>query len=284
MYAGRGWPVFPCHTWAGGGCTCRRADCDGPARHPRTRHGLNDASLDPGQIRAWWRHWPTANIGIPTGVAFDVLDIDGLDGEENLNRLYVAAGSPGELWGPTVVTSRPGGRHLYVAPTGGGNHTDPKLHLDWRGLGGYVIAPGSVGAGGQYRWLRPDDPDCGPDAPIRPAPAWLLDLFAEKKAASVLRAAGDVPRPVSGRRRAQAALERACGRLAVAVVGSRNHTLNKEAHWLGRLAGAGQIDGIQAGYALLEVALRIGLHEKEAVATIRSGLVAGSRKPAVAAP
>jgi hypothetical protein len=78
---------------------------------------------------------------------------------------------------------------------------------------------------------------------------------------------------------AQAALERAVGRLAVAPVGARNDTLNREAHGLGRLAGAGLLLPSEAGEVLLAVAVQIGLAEVEAIATIRSGLEAGIRNP-----
>src|SRR5262245_2554003 len=62
-YAARGLPVFP----------CKRAD-----KSPLTRHGFNDASTDPEQIREWWTQWPNAMIGMPTGAVsgIDVLDLD----------------------------------------------------------------------------------------------------------------------------------------------------------------------------------------------------------------
>ena len=59
---GRGCPVLPC-AWAG------------PSRkNPLTPHGFHDASLDSIEIVNWWRRWPDALVGIPTGDAsgFDV--------------------------------------------------------------------------------------------------------------------------------------------------------------------------------------------------------------------
>src|SRR5215211_1938642 len=32
-------------------------------------HGLHDATTDAAQIQAWWMAYPTANIGLRTGVA-----------------------------------------------------------------------------------------------------------------------------------------------------------------------------------------------------------------------
>ena len=39
-------------------------------------HGLHDATTDAARIQAWWMAHPTANIGLRTGVAFDVIDLD----------------------------------------------------------------------------------------------------------------------------------------------------------------------------------------------------------------
>src|SRR3954451_3852186 len=92
-YAVAGWPVLPLHTpRPGGACSCARHDCASPAKHPRTEHGLNDASTDPGQIAAWWRHWPDANVGVRTGELV-VIDIDGATGRRSLRALEAAHGT-----------------------------------------------------------------------------------------------------------------------------------------------------------------------------------------------
>jgi hypothetical protein len=56
-------------------------------------HGLHDATTDAARIQAWWMAHPTANIGLRTGVAFDVID---LDSGAAVDALEVASGlSPG---------------------------------------------------------------------------------------------------------------------------------------------------------------------------------------------
>ena len=77
-YASRGWPVFPVHVPAGGGCSCGNPGCEHVGKHPRTQHGLLDATTDEATIRQWWTDWPDANIGFATGAASGivVLDID----------------------------------------------------------------------------------------------------------------------------------------------------------------------------------------------------------------
>jgi hypothetical protein len=58
-YAALGWPVLALHTPDHeGACSCGRAGCPKPGKHPRTRHGLRDASADPAQIQTWWVTWP----------------------------------------------------------------------------------------------------------------------------------------------------------------------------------------------------------------------------------
>ena len=48
LYAAEGWPVVPLHSKAMSGvCTCGNADCDKPGMHPRTEHGVGDATTDP---------------------------------------------------------------------------------------------------------------------------------------------------------------------------------------------------------------------------------------------
>lgn len=116
-------------------------------------HGFQDATLDPAQIRAWWRWAPDANIGIATGHRIDVIDIDGPAGNESLAQILDDL-PPRLGW---VSTPRPGGRHFYVPATGRGNDAAILAGIDYRGLGGYVVAPPSVTEQGAYRWIRPLD-------------------------------------------------------------------------------------------------------------------------------
>jgi hypothetical protein len=51
-YARRGVPVFP---------------CEPGAKRPLTRNGHWDATTDSGVIERWWKRWPSANVGVPTG-------------------------------------------------------------------------------------------------------------------------------------------------------------------------------------------------------------------------
>ena len=75
MFAEAGVPVFPC---APGG------------KNPLTGHGFHDATADLRQVESWWRRFPAANIGMPTGAASGVVvvdvDVHGVNGYEAFRR------------------------------------------------------------------------------------------------------------------------------------------------------------------------------------------------------
>lgn len=270
-YARLGWPVVPLHGWDGKRCTCLDAECPSPAKHPRTRHGLKDASTDPATIGGWWKRWPASNVGLLTGVKFDVLDVDGEEGDLALGEVARGAGVPEMVTtGPMASTGK--GWHLLFLPTGEGNRARLVDHVDWRGTAGYIVAPPSLHATGRrYRWL----PGCGPGAPLEAAPGWLLDLVRRPAPA----APGTVPIRARSGGYGRAALESELGRLALAPVGARNDTLNRAAFAMGQLIGGGHLEPSEAAGALLAVALRIGLGGVEAERTISSALRRGLDHP-----
>ena len=147
-YAAKNWRVLPLHTPLNGGCSCRQPACSHPGKHPRTRHGLSDASTDPATIKQWWQQWPDANIGIVTGPesGLVVLDVDPRhDGDKSLRDLERQHG-PLPLT-PEVLTGG-GGRHFYFTyPEGatiGNSSGKLAAGLDVKGKGGYVVAPPSL--------------------------------------------------------------------------------------------------------------------------------------------
>jgi hypothetical protein len=122
-------------------------------------HGLHDATCASSQVAQWWGERPDANIGLATGIVVDVIDIDGEQGERAM--LDVLAMHPTWLSDALgiVSTPRPGGRHFYVPVSGHGNSASDELdHIDYRGRGGYVVAPPSAvdepTYSGTYVWHR----------------------------------------------------------------------------------------------------------------------------------
>src|SRR5258708_4807964 len=86
-YARKGWRVFPLHEIRPNQtCSCGRSPCSSAGKHPRTKNGVKDATTDSAQIAAWWERWPTATIGIATGIApgqsrgLFVIDVDTIKG------------------------------------------------------------------------------------------------------------------------------------------------------------------------------------------------------------
>lgn len=119
--------------------------------HPGSR-GFKDATTDPDQVTRWWTSNPQSNIGLPTGHGFDVIDIDGPAGYQSMADLREGGHLPPIL--ARVATPR-GGMHLYIPPTGDGNAASFRPGLDYRGIGGYVVAPPSIVNGRRYDWLEP---------------------------------------------------------------------------------------------------------------------------------
>jgi hypothetical protein len=264
-YARHGIPVLPVHTpGPSGGCSCDRGvRCERPGKHPRLRHGLTEASTDPRLIELWWSRWPEANVGLRTGIAMDVADVDSAEGWHGLRHLL-----GGELpAGPRVRTGG-GGWHFWFEPLGYGNRVGLLPGLDWRGLGGYVVAPPSRHASGaDYRWVR------RPGDALPPGPTALRALIEGP-------VVPPAHRPIAHPGRyAEAALAAESGRVAGAPVGTRNDTLNRAAFALGRLVGAGLLDPGDVTRELDAAARRAGLGRAETRRTIRSGLTAGRRVP-----
>ncbi|MFC7531317.1 bifunctional DNA primase/polymerase [Actinoplanes sp. GCM10030250] len=264
-FARHGIPVLPVHTPdRGGACSCDRgARCDSSGKHPRLRHGLTEASTDSRQIRLWWLLWPHANVGLRTGVVMDVADIDSVEGWHGLRHVL-----GGDLPGGPQVRTGGGGRHLWFQPTGFGNRVRLLPGLDWRGAGGYVLAPPSRHAsGGDYTWLR------RPTGGLPTGPAALRALIEGPQPAFR-------DHPITHPNRyAEAALDAESDRVATAPVGARNDTLNRAAFVLGRFVGAGLLDAATVRWELTAAARHAGLGVAETSATIRSGMTAGRRQP-----
>src|SRR6266480_6524577 len=53
-YASESLSVIPLHGTRKGRCTCGHDDCMQPARHTRTKHGIEDATADPNRIKELW--------------------------------------------------------------------------------------------------------------------------------------------------------------------------------------------------------------------------------------
>lgn len=135
-----GQPVFPCKS----GLEGDRTKAKSPAGN-LVRNGVKDATLDRAVVKQWWQTKRDAAIGIPTGLLYDVLDVDVKEGADGRIHLFVLH-RLGLLNGCRKVVRTPGGGlHLYFKATPGMTNKGraAELGLDVRASGGYVIAAGS---------------------------------------------------------------------------------------------------------------------------------------------
>jgi len=123
------------------------------------------------QIRAWWTEHPTANIGIVTGQVSGivVLDVDGPEGAQSLEQQPEIE--------PTAMSATSRGTHLFFKHPGDvelRNFARKLPGLDFRGDGGYIVAPPSIHSSDHvYSWsLWPHQ------QPSADLPGWLRDLVS----------------------------------------------------------------------------------------------------------
>jgi putative DNA primase/helicase len=275
---------LPLYATSDGKCECAaEQSCKHAGKHPRTRNGVKDATTDRTIIKAWWRRWPDANIGIATGPTSGifVLDVDGNAGKASLAELQAEHGRL-----PKTVTVKTGkGRHLYFR-CGDAQVSNSAGRLakgiDVRGNRGYAVAAGSVHVSGAlYRFVEGRALD---ELNVARAPCWLLDLVTAKGAATDEPAAAKFhPLPAEkiarARAYAESARRRELDRLAKAPKHQRNDTLNRAAFKLGQLVPYGILDIAIITQDLAAVARTIGLNESEIEPTIASGLKAGGQCP-----
>jgi hypothetical protein len=300
-YASRGIPVLPLHyplphhgdlqaltgdrplarsaAWTC--CSCRDPGCGQPGKHPLgslVPHGVKDATTNRARVLAWWTRHPQANIGLATGHTFDVLDIDGPHGAATMRTLAAEHGLVSS--GPLVRTGG-GGWHFYLTPTGLGNNRPRDLEgVDWRGRGGYVVAPPSRHRSGHpYQWLAGRDLHTPPGEVPAALRERLQPRQPQRPAGPVqLPAAGDGP----GDRYARAALATELARVAGAPVGERNQQLWESARNLYNLVAAGALQERQVHQGLLQAAERCGLLTDEPRQTRRT--LASGRQVGLAHP
>jgi hypothetical protein len=168
-YAEAGAEVLPLHTPGGPtGCSCRRRGCPHIGKHPRTLHGLADATSDLEEVKRWWKMWPDANVGIRPHPGHVVLDVDPRNG--GAVQLVAMQDRYGRLPATRTAATGGGGWHLWFEFTGDAVK-ELAPGLDIKDHDGYVVAPPSRHASGRlYEWTNPGE--------IVEAPPYLAQLIA----------------------------------------------------------------------------------------------------------
>jgi Bifunctional DNA primase/polymerase, N-terminal len=257
LYVERGWPVLPLFGIDESGCECRRSGCAQSGKHPRLMHGVHDATLDPDQVREWWRMWPTSNVGIGCGGGLIVYDIDPRNGGES--TFENATGGRPFPRVPTVCTGS-GGLHFYFAGDERSGHLGNGV--DIQAAGKLVVAPPSIHAtGNRYGWLVYD-------AEPAPVPEHLTPARREYVST------GRMPVRAS-RAYIRAAFDAELETVRTAPEGRRNDALNIAVLKVSRFVGEGKLPTSQVVESFRVAALQAGLGGPEIDATIRSALTAG---------
>jgi len=98
------------------------------------------------QIKEWWQKYPIANVAIVTGPVsgISVVDVDSEEARDSIEEHM-----PDSLITPTCQTPRGGWHYYFQSENGLGNAGGFLEKCDFRGEGGYIIAPPSEG----YAWL-----------------------------------------------------------------------------------------------------------------------------------
>jgi bifunctional DNA primase/polymerase-like protein len=259
-------------------CSCFLGKrCPSPGKHAKVPWGPVSAfQTEPftWHTVAQWFHpefgyWPTANIGLPTGVNdLAVLDVDGKSGGfDSLMKLESETGLT--LTETFVQETGSGGLHLVFAAPPGGIKSDSVSFgdeypgLDTRGRGGLiVVAPSRHVSGGRYSFARVVEPLAWPEA---------LTALMVRTGGDLLEAEPIVTIPAFVRGLATSRRE-AIYQMEEAEEGSRNALLNRIAY---RVAMDGGTDN---EFDLLRrVAEDSGLDPVEVVKTIDSGRSAALR-------
>lgn len=170
------WPIID------GKCACGDETCERAGKHPRVKW----STIQKGEQRPGPEG---SGTGIATGgrSGIIVLDFDTVEALEKMER------DPATPLPATYMVKTHRGAHLYFKwPGFYCRNSAGKLaaHVDVRGDGGFVVAPGSPHkAGGVYEALG--------NVPIAPCPQWLLDWPGLKSSAGQFRDATDnAPIPV----------------------------------------------------------------------------------------
>jgi hypothetical protein len=249
-HAARGIAVFP--------VAVRELE-DGTLEKKPTVSWRDEATVLRAQVRTWWAPHPDCVVGIDLDRAgLFVVDLDRHPGApDGIAGFRSLRGNNPIPLVPVTITAT-GGRHLFFRNTERLTNArgDLPAGIDVRGVGGFVVAPGS--AWKNYVWrTRPKCPqliDVYPDVP--PPPDWLLRVVRPRQQANNRSACNS----------SNGGLRALCVRVLNAREGERNNIL----FWAAcRAREEGGSDFAQD--MLLEAARRVGLPEKEAKRTITSG-------------
>ena len=135
--------VFPCDP------SPRRDNPGKISKAPLTEHGFHDSSDDPLTVIEWWTKWPKALVGIDMGKSELVaIDLDRHDPEKDGVAAFDEIARKHDIRVGPVTSTQSGGFHLIFRQLEsdpiGSSQNKIAPGIDHRGVGGYIIGPGSI--------------------------------------------------------------------------------------------------------------------------------------------
>ena len=168
-YTARGWPVIPLCWPARDRCGCGRGhECRDVGKAPLLGRDYQHVRADEQQVRAWWRRWPQANVGLLLEpAALLVVDLDGREAVAEADARGCA---------DTHTVRRGDHLHLYFSRPA---DVEPGRRTKKGRCGaidvlaaGYLVAPPSLHKlGDHYEVAR--------DLPLAAPPAWAVDILRD---------------------------------------------------------------------------------------------------------
>jgi hypothetical protein len=223
--------------------------CSSETKAPLIAGGFKNATTDATVIKNWWRQYPTALIGVPTG-KFVVVDADLQHPEAQ--QWYGRANLPITR---THIT-RSGGRHLLFRADSRVGCSAGKIwpNIDTRGTGGYII------------WWPAEGFEVQHGDVLAEIPEWIV--------AKLARTDRSYPTSTPARPIKPAVAINKIEGIVRTISGARQGERNSVLHWgacrLAELAGQSVITESDAAALALEAARHTGIPYPEAMRTVRS--------------
>lgn len=194
----RGLSVFPLWGISNGVCACKSPDCNASmtGKHPCHKGWNTNAAATAHAVDHMFKNAPHLNFAIATGLEIGasgkgllVIDIDSYkEGADDYFDALITA--HGALPDTVEVHTGGGGRHLYFMAPLGLRFAQKLGHdgIDIKGLGGYVVGPGSMHRSGKP-YVTEASSDLFEDHPIALLPDWIVEKYgkSEQKQAANLQ-------------------------------------------------------------------------------------------------
>jgi Bifunctional DNA primase/polymerase, N-terminal len=259
-------------------------------------------------IKAWQKHasdeletitecankWPSANIGIATGVKSGVIvtDVDKKEGKDGQATLDALTKKGRTLPSSPIVLTPTGGRHhFYRAVPGIKNVVEMQgsrgigSGIDVRADGGFAVAPPSalvewrsadgtlIHGAGQYRWLVPPM-----TADYPRLPNWAVQMLLPKPTPARKPTILPSPQDAEGYRRQALADLHELRRVVSGLTDGRHQAPFSMACVIGKYRAHGFLSDTEIEDALLDASTANGALSKYALKDLRSQIRNGLRK------